>query len=243
MGEELSLARKEEEGQSVLLASSGIRESIKESASRDSGQESSDTTKGSKGGKAKYTQAKSKSSIKAKGVDASSSKTKGHRRDNKDRKQNRRNEGKDSKLRRSAQELGITWLDSECEVAKYHFLKEYDKVDGGVIFQCQYCHKVKWLPLSYDDAVKMGELMRKLGNQAGYCHFLNLPSHRMAKIMVAKLQELERISKSVGSPMEMARIAGKILNAKDYDSIHTIHSIILDEYANYPEDKKEKVDG
>ena len=111
--------------------------------------------------------------------------------------------------------MGIVWLDSKCRANGSHYLIEYEKVDKGSIFKCIYCHKIRWLPTNIYDAYKLSRLIERFGCQEGYCHFLNL--HRSAKIMVAKLQELERLSGIVKDKLEFARIADRILSEKDYD--------------------------
>ena len=224
MGEELPLARTAKERWTMLLVKAGVRESIEESTSRDTRKKESATTQVSLGAAVKDIEAKSKVSRRAKGPYASSTKSKGHRQDNKNRKSYRGDEGEDSKPRRSASELGITWLDSVCVDGKAHYLIEFDMVDGGSIFRCRYCRKIRLLPLDPTGIARLDTLMKKFGRQNGYCQYLNY--HRAAKIMVAKLQELERLSLIVNDKLELARIADKILREKDYDSIFTTHTII-----------------
>ena len=106
MGKELPLAREEEEGRAVLLASPSTRELITTSTNRDERTEEPNPSKRSKGGKAKDTKTKSKSGSKAEGADARPRRQR-RRRDNKDREQDRGDERKDSRLRRSAKILGV----------------------------------------------------------------------------------------------------------------------------------------
>ncbi len=217
MGKELPLAREEEEGQSVLLASSGIGEFGKSSTNRDKGKKESSAIKGSKGGKVKDTKAKSKGSIKAEGANAITSKRQRRRRGNQDRKQGGGDEGEYRKVRRSSQELGVTFPGSYCDDAKItpHYWLESGKVEKGSLFQCKFCHRYLWLPLSTYDANVLGKLMRTHGSTEGYCQYLN--RHRPAKLLMAKLQDLRRLEMEITDKMEFARLADRILSDKDYD--------------------------
>ncbi len=217
MGKELPLAREEEEGQSVLLASTSTRELITTSSRGDERTQEPDATEGGKGGKAKDTKTKGKSSSKAKGADAGYSGHQRRRRSNKDRKQDRGDEGENSRPRRTAQELGITFPGSHCDDAQItpHYWLEVGKVDIGSLFQCKFCRRYLWLPLYHLDAGKLSSLIRRYGKNEGYCRYLN--RHRPAKLLMAKLQDLRRLELEITDKREFARLTDKILSDKEYD--------------------------
>ncbi len=217
MGKELSLARSEETRQSVLLASSGDRACGEESSSRDQRTQKPRTTKGYKGGKAKGIKTKGKVGSKAKRINVSTAKSKGRGRDNKNRQQNRRNEGEDSRLRRNAQQLGIAYPSSQCSIDTAHYWKVEENISGGALFRCVNCGKHIWLPLFHIDGEELGRQLDAYGLNEGYCRFLNRPTLRAAKIMLAKLQELERLSENVTDKVKFAKSVAEILGRKDYD--------------------------
>lgn len=223
MGKELSLARSQEERLSMLLASIRSGQFGEESASRDKRQEDATTSRTDKSRAAKGTTAKGKVSRKAKRTNASTSTSGRYRRGNKNRQSDRGDEGEDSKPGRSASELGIRWIGSYCPDGSPHYSIEYDKVEGGSVYRCIKCHKIKWLPVDFYEAIKLGTMMDKYKQQEGYCRYLNL--HRSTKIMVAKLQDLERLSSKIDDKMEFARIADKILSEKDYDKKKVEHEL------------------
>ena len=217
MGKELPLARSEEEGQSELLANTGIREFIEASSSRDQRTQEPTTSKVSKRRKVKDTKAKSKSRRKTKGTHARYSESARRRRDNKDRKSDRGDEGEDKSVRRSAQELGVTHPGSYCNELETvpHYWYEVDIVGIGAVFQCRFCHKHLWLPMFQLDAEKLSKLIRKYGEDEGYCHYLN--RYRAAKVLMAKLQDLRRLEMEITDKREFARLTDKILSDKEYD--------------------------
>ncbi len=215
MDKELPLARTEKERWTVLLARIGSGESGSESARRNQRAQDATTVRTSQSRAVKDIEAKSKSSRRTERFNARRVRPERYGQGNKNRKQDRRDEGEDSKPRWSAQELGIVWIGSYCPDGSPHYLIEYSKTSFGSLFKCVYCHKVKWLPTQMSDAFKLDAMMRKYGQQEGYCHFLNF--HRDAKVMVAKFQELERIKNVVDNEIEFARIADKVLNEKEYD--------------------------
>ena len=216
MGEELPLAREEEEGQPVLLAITGSGESIYTSCNRNKRAKKSTSAKVSSRGKVKDTETKGESSSKTKGADARP-KPKGYRRDNQDRKSDRGDEGKDKFARRGASELGITFPSSYCDENFLipHYWVEVDKVTNGSLLQCILCRRHLWLPTWHTDANRLGELIRQYGKDEGYCRYLN--RHRSAKILMAKLQDLRRLEAEIVDKMEFGRIADKILSDKNYD--------------------------
>lgn len=217
MGEELPLARKKKKRQPVLLVRTGTGEFVQASSSRNKRKKKLDAPEACNGEATKDTPPKSKSRRKAKGVDARTTRPEGHGRDNQDRESDRGDEGVDSKPRRTAQELGITYPGSHCDelMTRPHRWKEISKECKGILLKCSKCYRHLWLPSFHYDAEKLGNLMREQGKNEGYCIYLN--RHREAKILMAKMQELERLSMEVTDKVEFAKMADRILSMKDYD--------------------------
>ncbi len=217
MGEELSLAREEEERQSMLLVSTGARKFIYAPSIRNKRTQEAIPSKVSNGGEVEDTETKSQSSRQTKRANASAPKKAGRGRDNKNRKQNRRDEGKDSRRRRSAQELGITHPGSYCdelETVPHHWV-ETEKMDSGSLYRCKFCHKSLWLPSFSTGAIEMGRLLTQYGKSEGYCRFLN--RYRAAKLLVAKMQEIHKLSDTFRDGVVFARQVNKILSDREYD--------------------------
>ena len=224
MGNKLPLARQASEGYAELLAGVSYRVSTAQSDSRDKRKEATSTSRRHQAAAAPATTTAGKSSSKAKGTNGvparqqrcgQDDKKQRHKRNNKDRKQNRGNEGKDTVVRRTAQELGVAFPAKCTSIAHYWKAKGY--VHKGVLFQCIYCLSYIWLPADIDSAVRLGRLISKFGDDEGYCMYLNHASRRPAKIMMAKLQELQRLSNSITNSIEFAKLVSKILNDKEYD--------------------------
>lgn len=217
MGKELPMARSEEERQPMLLAIAGSGELITTSCNRNQRTKEPNPSEGSKGGAVKDTKTKGKGSRKVKRANASSPKLQRRRRYNKDRKSDRGDEGEDSRPRRNAQELGVTFPSSYCDEldAVPHYWTEIDIVASGSLFQCRFCRRHLWLPLDHLSAKHLGALMRQYGKDEGYCRYLN--RHRAAKLLMAKLQDLRRLEMEITDKREFARIADKVLSDKEYD--------------------------
>ena len=217
MGEELSLARKEEEGQSMLLAYTSSGERITTSYVGDERKEKSATPKVSHGRKIKDIETESKGSSEVEGTNASPFEKEGRGRDNQDRESDRGDERKYKRARRSAQELGITFPGSFCNKAETipHYWVEVDRFNGGSLFQCKYCLDYVWLPSYHYEAERMSILMKQFGKDEGYCRYLN--RHRGVKLQMAKLQELTRLEAKITDKREFARMADKILSDREYD--------------------------
>ena len=217
MGKELPLARKEEEGQSMLLAITGSGEPITTSCNRNKRTKKSNPSKVSEGGETEDTETEGKIRRKTKRANASSPKRQRRRRDNKDRESDRGDEGADKSIRRSAQELGVVFPGSYCDDAELtpHYWTETSKFDRGSLFQCRFCRRHIWLPTYFLDNKRLGEYMRKYGKTEGYCRYLN--RYRPAKLLMAKLQDLRRLQAEVTDKMEFARLTDKILSDKEYD--------------------------
>ncbi len=217
MGKELPLACEEEEGQSVLLASTGTGESSSASSSRDKRTKASATAKGHKRAKAKDTEAESQVRSKAERADASATKPARRKRCDKDRKQDRGDERKDRTARRSASELGITFPGSYCDWSNTtpHYWCATERVDRGVLYQCKLCFRYLWLPSHYLSTEALSEAMVRLGDNEGYCVILN--RYRGAKILLAKMIYLRKLETETDDKVKFAKLADKVLSDKEYD--------------------------
>ncbi len=205
MDTKISLAR-QEDGRSVLLAGAGTGEVGEGATHRDQGKEISGDAKGHEGEKVKHPKTKGESHAKAKG------RNKGGRRG---RNYSLRETIREAKRRnpapgRSAQELGITWLDARCEdspVSKAHYLIGRTQVDQGTVFECRYCHKVKWLPNGIDGAQRLGYLLHVYGLDGGYQRMLD--EHPAARRLMSKIQDIFYLKKSLPSehfPIALAAV-------------------------------------
>jgi len=113
--------------------------------------------------------------------------------------------------------LGIVFPGAYCDEIETvpHYWIGVDIVEGGSLFQCRFCRRYLWLPMFHLETEKLSRLIRRLGSDKGYCHYLN--RHRPAKLLVAKLQDLRRLETEVADKREFARLADKILSDRDYD--------------------------
>lgn len=217
MGKEFPLARQEEEGRSVLLASTSSGESLTAASYRNERAEKTTPSEVSNGGTVEDTKAKSQDSSKAERTHASSSKHQRRRQHHKNRKSGSRDEGTHKPARRSAKDLGIVYPGSYCnsDKATPHYWTDTDTVDGGVLFQCKFCRIYLWLPLCYEDFVRLCNLIVTQGKDEGYCEYLD--KHRTAKVLIAKLQDLGKLSTGEVNSREFARLADNILGDREYD--------------------------
>lgn len=218
MGEELPVARKEEEGRPVLLASTSYGVPITTSSIRNQRPQEPNASKSSDGREIKSTKAESKGSGKTKRAYARPIKSERRGRDNKDRKSNRGDEGEHQPAWRNAQELGVTHPGSYCDEAESnpHYWKEVDREHGGSLFQCAKCLKHLWLPAAMSNVIVLGNLMKAHGNTEGYCRFLN--KHRPAKIIMAKMQYLRNMEAGISNKRELAKLIVKVMNEDDFDT-------------------------
>jgi len=118
-------------------------------------------------------------------------------------------------VRRSAQELGITWLDAYCENSstKGHLLVGKTKIDAGTVFECSVCHKVKWLPDDIDECIKLGNSMKIYGEDGGYQRILD--KHPAAKRLMSKIQDIYYLRKALSPEQFPIAVAAVILD-KEY---------------------------
>ena len=208
MDEKVSLARQEEVGRSELLYDPGIREVSKNAPCGEEGQTQLSNAEGNEGGKVSNTAQKSKGNAEAK--------SRGRKRGRKSgrvyslRETIREAERRDKPFRRSAEELGIEWLDVRCEESpksKAHYLVGRTEIDKGIIFECKFCHKVVWLPGGLDDAVELRKLFQIYGFNKGYQKMLD--KHSAAKRMLSKIQDIYYLRKATTSeqfPVAMAAV-------------------------------------
>lgn len=139
-----------------------------------------------------------------------------HKGYDKGRKPDNGAKGEDRALRRSASELGIEWIGSFCPDGQPHFLIGRHSFDGGTIFNCSLCHKNIWLPTYITDAAELDQLIDVYGAQKGYCKFLD--KHREAKVMMAKLQDLQRAQQDIKHD-EFVLLVIKTMEDKEYDKL------------------------
>ncbi|KKN72630.1 hypothetical protein LCGC14_0408720 [marine sediment metagenome] len=222
MDEQLSMAREEEERLPVLLVGKSGRENKAGASSRDKGKESHAPIGVRQRGKVEDIKSKGKGSSKAEGDNGGPSRPRKHKRDDKGRKSDRILKGEDSQGRRSASELAIVHPGSFCidDVItgnNPHYWEGVETIHGGTLFRCGRCHKHLWLPNGEEEIYQLGSLVNKVGITNGYCQYLDLTKRRPAKIMMAKLQLIERESVEVEDRMEFARKIDRILYKKDYD--------------------------
>ncbi len=219
MGEELQMAREEEEGQPMLLVRAGNGEVITTASNRNKRPKTPGTYRRYKGRKIKDTETESEDGSEVEGTSVSSIRAARRRRSDTDREQGRADEGENGRFRRSAQGLGITYPGSYCDDAELipHYWYEVDKSYGGSLMQCRFCRRHLWLPLAFTEAVVMMKYTHKYGMVEGYCRYLN--RHRPAKMLMAKMQDLRKLEVEVSNKREFARLADKILSDKEYDRI------------------------
>jgi len=213
MDKEIPLARKEEEGRSVLLPGSRVGEDGEGTVCRDAREKAVSNAEGNKDSKVGGVKKKGKSNAKTKragrkrkvgpGPTYSFGRT------------IREFEGRNRSTRRSAQELGITWLDSYCENSptKGHLLVGATRIDGGTVYKCSICHKVKWIPSGLDECIKLGNSMKIYGQDGGYQRILD--KHPAAKMLMAKIQDIYYLRKALTPEQFPIAVAAVIMN-KEY---------------------------
>ena len=199
----IPLAREEEVGQSVLLASTGNRAAIKGSIRGGKRTKISGNVKGGKDSQTISAAQASKGNAKDKGRNG--------RKGRRGRSYSLRSAVGDAERRnpapgRSAKELGIEWLDARCEdspVTKAHHFIARTKVDTGCMWECKYCHKIKWMPLSYVECLELDKYMHIYGLSGGYQRILDC--HPAARRLLSKIQDIYYLRKFI--PPEQFPIA------------------------------------
>ncbi len=207
MGNEISLARKENQRQPVLLVSSGTGICGEESKSGDQGQVSNSNATGNETEKAVNTTPKGKGNAKNK---------RGKRRRGCTyslRESIREAERRNPAGGRTAQELGIRWVEDRCEpspVTKAHYFEDRMNIDSGSIFKCRYCHQVKWLPNTFQEAYLLSYKMKVYGEEKGYQLILDL--HPSARRMLSKIQDIHYLRKILPDEQFGIAVAAIILD-------------------------------
>jgi len=192
MDKEIPLACGEEKRHPMLLAYAGSGEIITTSSRGEEGKESNSDAEGDEGGKVKMPPKKSKGVAKAKRGDGKRKPETGFTYSFRDTV--REVERTHRASRRSAEELGISYPDSECNenpYSKAHYWVDELKTTGGSVFVCKYCFFFKWLPSNHDDAQNMGSKMKMKGNTVGYQFMLD--NYPKAKMLIAKLQDISKL--------------------------------------------------
>lgn len=211
MGKKVPLARQQKERPAVLLADSGdgVYEDAPELC-REEGQATTSAAEGDKRTKAGFAKKAGKSSTETKG---------GNGRRRKRGKFNppgqsvRANKRANCPAGRSAQELGIDWLEERCEespVSKAHYLIGKFDIGEGTVFECRYCHKVKWLPASMDDCLSLHRLIHIYGLSGGYQRMLDY--HPAAKRLISKIQDIYYLRKSMPADQFPIAVAAVMLD-------------------------------
>jgi hypothetical protein len=215
MDEGFSLARKEEERRTMLLARTSTSKSNPATPHRDKRQKGYGFGRRAKSSQTEDTTEESKDSSVDKDRSGQGGRGKKHRQNNKARDKARAVERRYKAGRRSAEQLGIEWFDSYCPdkptPPHAHFMIELIKLEAGSIFQCRYCERAKWLPGSMDEAMLLGYLMKDVGDNEAYQYVLG--KHPVAMVMVAKLQDI-RLLKGTMSQDDYMRVVAAIITDK-----------------------------
>lgn len=211
----IPLARQEEEGRGMLLAGVRAGEDGKRAIRRNQGKKTARTAKGCSGAKAIGHASARSSGSKVKGGNGNRALRHGQsyniRRAIREAKARNRSTG------RSAQVLGITWLGSRCEdspVSKAHHFIACTKVDTGDIYECQYCHKVKWMPCGIDECQEFDRNMQIYGCDLAYQKLLD--EHPAAKRMIAKIQDIYYLRKAIKNDSVFHLALASIIMDREY---------------------------
>jgi len=216
MVKKISLARKKAEGRTVLLAGSRNGEAGYLGSYRNKRKKKDTTAKRKEEKASSLIAEESENTTKAKDGDERP-KRRGRKRGYHytARKPTGEAKGKDSPSGRSAAELGIVWVDARCELSptKAHHMIGKFHIDKGVLYECKYCHRVRWQPFSLTAAVRFGSLMRIYGEDEGYRRALN--HHPAARRLIAKLQDLYLLRASMPEEQYLIVLAA-IMTDKEY---------------------------
>jgi hypothetical protein len=213
MDKEFQMAYKKRKRRSMLLDRTRDGEVIEAALSRgDSGQKASSYAKGDEGSQNSHPETQSKSDAKIKTGSKRGRKPRQNNPSGGDAGEAKR---RDYSGRRSARELGISWVGSRCEVApsKAHVLVGKNYVDSGYVFQCTYCGKVKWLPASFDLCNKMNKLMQVYGYDTGYQMMLD--EHPTARRLLSKIQDIYYLRRSL-PPDEFGLAVAAVVLDREY---------------------------
>jgi hypothetical protein len=113
----------------------------------------------------------------------------------------------------------ISWGDSRCEERPYppfsHWWVMVSSVDGGNIFMCKFCHRLRWYPSTLSETVRFSNLIRSHEDIDNAYQEL-LRKHPVAAVQVAKLSDLRYIRKFIGDDDEFRNMIIVIERAGDY---------------------------
>lgn len=216
MGEEVSLARKETERRSVLLARARIVRALKASSCRDKREKDITATKGCQSKPFEDTAAASKDNAVAEGGDGEKPRYQKSRGLYQVRRRTRGFKGQDTAVRRSAKELGIEWYSSSCDKAPSaphaHYWRAAVHAGEGDIYFCHYCHRARWMPSTMSSASTLYFLMRDFGLDEGYRRMLDMQPEAMR--LVAKVKDIYLLEKKL--PVEkLAVVVAAVLAEKE----------------------------
>ncbi len=210
MDNEIPLARQENIRRPVLLGSTGPRTTGQGALCRAEGQKASGHVRRyPKGSPISAAQA-GKGYAKAKGGNGRGGK---HGRAYSLRESIREAEGRNPAPGRTAKELGIEWPGERCEespVTHAHWFTGRTYIDGGVIFECKFCHKVKWLPTEYEHCYDLGAWQHIYGLTTGYQRMLDL--HPSARRLLSKIQDIYYLRKAIPPEQFPLAIASVMLD-------------------------------
>ena len=103
--------------------------------------------------------------------------------------------------------MDIEWIDSYCDkkpgAPHAHYFTATLNVDGGSIFFCTYCHRVKWLPNTIQDAELFNKLTKKFDAHTAYNIILHQRS--AARRMLLRIKDIYLLER-VLSPLEFAQV-------------------------------------
>lgn len=195
MDEKVPLAREEGEGRSELLDSTGTGAPRKRAVRGGKRTKIPRSSERNKGSQTERTPPKGKGRAKAESRDG--------RRGRRGRTYSLRDTIREAKARnpapgRSAKELGIVWLDPRCEESprtKAHFFIAKTTVNGGSVYQCKYCQRVKWMPNSLNECQEMWRMMQVYGLDGGYQKILD--KNPSARRLLSKIQDIYYLRKSM----------------------------------------------
>lgn len=214
MGNNFSLARSEKDRRGMLLASSSSRQVRYYAPYRDPRAEENQTVQAEETPETINPKKKSKSTPKVKSGDGR--RRKERRQHNTPRKSAREVEGGNITTGRTAKELGIVWPDDRCAdspITKAHHFVAVSYIADGDIFECKYCHRVKWLSRNSKHAIKFGVWIRIYGEDRAYQMMLD--RRPTAKNLMAKIQDFYLLRKSV--PEEsLAKVIAAVMSDNDY---------------------------
>lgn len=207
MDKEVSLARQEEEGRSVLLAGSGSRGILKEASCGDERQTQVAPTKGHQGCQTETPAKEGKGSPTNQNRNRNRAFQKKYSGDNQTRRNSGGVEGAHLASRRSSK-IVVEWLDSQCSdkpsPPHAHHWVGVSPVDKGTLFTCKYCHNFQWWPNSWEEATIFRQMIDKYGADNAY-QFL-LEDHPVAHDLLIRLSSLRHIRSLITDEQQLAGI-------------------------------------